>query len=309
LAAFIVWACYLFTFAPLFSAHELQVRSADFSPALTRPGLVHTVVTQIPVPAGQFFRGIGQVWRHNKGGQWSYLLGQRSDSGWWYFFPVVLAIKTPLGFLVLAAAGAVLMLGRLRYGDWRTAAPAIFAILVLLICMPGRLNIGVRHILPMYPMLSIAAGYCAAEWTGARGRLRKTLAAACVAWCCVASLRAHPDYLASFNEIASWRPEYFRVDSDLDWGQDLGRLRDRLRDLHATSVTLSYFGSADLTRFGLPPFTDITCDGQLHGYVAISATALYLGRPVWSGCPDRFYALQRMPSKRVGDSIFLYHFP
>ena len=306
----LVWACFRFTFAPLFPADELARRTADFAPALTQPGYIHTAVTRVPVPAGQFFRGLGQVWRHNKNGQWTYLLGQRSDSGWWYFFPVVLAIKTPLGFLVLMFCGMAALALRLHGRDWRSSAPMIFAIVILLACLPSRLNIGVRHILPMYPPLSIAAGYFVAGLIARSRPLRAIFVCGCLLWCCVSSLLAHPDYLAYFNEVASTHPEYYRVDSDLDWGQDLGRLSKRLQELHAPSLALSYFGTADLTKSGLPETGDIFCDGRLSGYVAASASMLYLFKPVWSKCPERFEELRlAKPTERVGASIFLYYFP
>jgi len=309
-AFFIVWACFLFTFAPLFSVDELARRKADFSPVLTVPGFVHTLATTVPVPAGQYFRGLGQVWRHNKGGQWSFLLGERRDSGWWWFFPVVLAVKTPLGFLVLALAGGVILLKRLRRdADWIAPAPVLFALVILLSCLPSRINIGVRHVLPMYPALAILAGAFVSHALGRGRRILRFVALACVAWCCASSIAAHPDYLAYFNEIASRRPEHFLVDSDLDWGQDLGRLSARLRALRAPSVTLSYFGTADLTKFNLPAARSISCEDNLKGYVAVSATMLYLHGPLWSKCPQRYSELARArPVERVGGSIFLYYF-
>ncbi len=310
-AFLVVWACFRFTFAPLFSDAELTRRTADFSPSMSRPGLVHFAVTRVPVPAGEFFRGIGQVLRHNKGGQWSYLLGERRDSGWWYYFPVVLAIKTPLGFLLLALAGAVVLLRRLfRSADWKSAAPVLFVLVILLSCMPSRINIGVRHILPIYPLLAIMAGVFVSE-TLSRGRRLVTVAAlACVAWCCTSSLLAHPDYLAYFNEIASRHPEHFLVDSDLDWGQDLGRFCIRMRQLNVPSVAFTYFGTAELNRFDLPPNHEISCQEELSGYVAISASQLYLARPVANQCPQRFVDLSNTkPVERIGKSIFLYYFP
>jgi Dolichyl-phosphate-mannose-protein mannosyltransferase len=306
----LVWACYRFTLAPLFPAEELVSRSADFSPTLTQPGIVHTLVTKVPVPAGQFFRGFGQVWRHNKNGQWAYLLGERRDSGWWYFFPVVLGLKTPIGFLALMLCGIGALVTRLRDHDWKSCAPVVFAVIILLACMPSRLNIGIRHILPMYPLLSMATGYFVAQSIAQSLRFRTTFALGCLAWACASSMLAHPDYLAYFNEIANTHPENYRVDSDLDWGQDLGRLSKRLRELPAPSLEISYFGSADLTKFELPKTSDFPCEGELRGYVAVSLSMLYLYRPVWSECPQRFEELRHVtPSERIGKSILLYYFP
>ena len=94
-----------------------------------------------------FYAGIGQVIAHNETGHQTWLLGQYSIHGWWYFFPVVLAVKTPIGFLFLAGIGA------------RRGAIATLCALALLLCvMPAHLNLGLRHILQIYPFLAMMAG-------------------------------------------------------------------------------------------------------------------------------------------------------
>jgi hypothetical protein len=107
------------------------------------------------------------------------------------------------------------------------------------------------------------------------------------------------------------------VDSDFDWGQDLGLLSKRLRELGADSVVINYFGTADLTHFGLPSVNPISCDTPLRGYVAASLTNLYVNRlalanpkPVGKNCSARFEELRRIaPLERVGHSMFLYDLP
>jgi hypothetical protein len=305
----VIWSAYRCSFTPVFAAGELRNRVTAFPQIFSRPGLVHSALTRIYVPAPQFLRGIGQALRRNHGENWSYLLGSRRDGGWWYFFPVVLAIKTPLGFLLLAIPGAGALLSRLRSGAWQSAAPALLALSVLLCCLATRINIGVRHILPIYPLLSLAAGSFAASSVHLLHRGRTVFILVCMGWCCVSSALAHPDYLAYFNEIADAQPERYVLNSDLDWGQDLARLSNRLGQLHASGVMLSYFGTMDLTRAGLPAVQEIPCDRPLTGYVAVSVTALYLGRVIWSACPERFIQLGRTaPAERVGRSIFLYKF-
>ena len=306
-AALAVWACFRFTFGPLFTEHELLTRNAHVPQKLLQPGWAHTAVTTIPLPAGRFFRGFGQVWMHNQTGHGSYLLGDMRQTGWWYFFPVVLAVKTPLGFLVLALSGAAGLLLSLRRREWLPAAPAVAALSILLVCLTSRIDLGVRHILPIYPLLSIAAGVYVANSIRQFRSVPLALVLVCLIWCGVDSARAHPDYLAWFNQIASAHPEHFRIDADLDWGQDLGHLSARLQELHAPSVALSYFGTADLSRFSLPPFSARSCEGPLSGYVAVSITNLYYKSLT---CPARFQMLQRRkPTEVVGKSIFLYYFP
>ena len=72
-----------------------------------------------PLPLGQLVRGLGSTYLHNSRGHASFLLGEYSETGWWYFFPVVLAVKTPIAFLLLAGIGSVSLIRRL----WRDGQP------------------------------------------------------------------------------------------------------------------------------------------------------------------------------------------
>src|SRR5205823_1941719 len=87
-AFLLIWGAYRFSFGPM-------TEHIAWLPALQR----------VPVPAPQIPDGLWQVHNHIEGGHAAYLLGRNSLDGWWYFFPVELAVKTPLGLLVLAASG------------------------------------------------------------------------------------------------------------------------------------------------------------------------------------------------------------
>src|SRR5262249_2577550 len=114
------------------------------------------------LPAPRFFTGLASVWAHNHAGHASYLWGRRSANGFWYYFPLPLAIKPPLAFLLLLI------------GNWTRAAdfslprtsprPALlFSAAVLLCASLSRINIGIRHILPIYVPLAVLAGCLAAQ--------------------------------------------------------------------------------------------------------------------------------------------------
>src|SRR5262249_61393416 len=164
------------------------------------------------LPAPQILDGLWIVHEHNFVGHVAYLLGEFRYSGWWYFLPVALAVKAPLALLLLCLIGIVWP----GPFDWRRWTPAVCAIAMLAACMPARLNIGLRYLLPMFPLLAIVAGMAVVRlWHSRPGRM---VAICLLAWLGVASALAHPDYLAYFNEIAARAPERYLVDSDLDWG-------------------------------------------------------------------------------------------
>jgi len=213
-----------------------------------------------------------------------------SDKGWWDYFPVILFYKTPLALLALAVAGLVLL---------RRRAIAYVPLLMLLPAMASRINIGVRHVLPLYPILAIVAAYaCVALWKRSR-----TATIVLAGWFFLAGALAHPDYLPYFNEMAR-HPEQIAVDSNLDWGQDLLRLE---RVARGQRLQISYFGSADLPRH-IPRAEEIPRDPRdVHGWVVVSETRFKLFQAEEG--PVLRWLEGQQPVRRVGKSIRLYRVP
>jgi hypothetical protein len=233
----------------------------------------------------------------------SYLFGQFRNTGWWYFFPVVLAVKTPLGLLGLTFAGAALVVRRFRSVPWQQAFTVLFPIAILAVSMTSRIDAGVRHILPIYPFAAVLAGFAAAEairWRRGAGLLAIVLAAAIAA----ESLQAHPDYLSHFNALAGRHPEKILAESDLDLGQDLHRLSLRMKELQADHLSIAYAGSAPLERAELPPYRVLGRDNLVPGYVAISLRYLYLAN---AKNGDFQWIKGYTPRERIGTSIDLFY--
>ena len=139
-------------------------------------------------------------------------------------------------------------------------------------------------------------------------------AAALILWLTVASLRAHPDYIPYFNELAGAHPERIVVDSDLDWGQDMKRLVWKLRELKVQHVTMSILWSGDDSKIGLPAWDGLEPYHPVTGWVAISYFSLKTQGLLYAkaqGRTDSAYAwLDRYePVAHVGKSILLYYIP
>jgi hypothetical protein len=266
------------------------------------------------VPAPELFQGIQDVMRHNAEGHPGFLLGARSNTGFWYFYPVVVAVKTPIAFLLLLAGGVTLAV-RKRQWFRRAGPPLAFSAGILVVGFFTHINIGVRHILPVYIGFSLLAAAAAVDWLEL-GRARKWIliaVAVLVAWLAGSSLLSHPDYLAYFNEFAGGEPENILVDSDLDWGQDIKRLATRLHEAGARQLTWVPLQVTDFEKeFGFPPIdTRMDVVNPSPGWNAVSMTVLkqrrlglwdsYPGVTVW---PDRI-----KPTEKVGKSIWLWYFP
>jgi hypothetical protein len=313
LAGFIVvWAGYRFSFdgiaTPADRPHELIDRLLASAPALRDAAYA---LVEMPVPAPELVRGFAEAKTHLAVGHTSFFLGEIRDKGWVLFFPVGILVKSPIAFLLLAVVG-LLFTGRraIAERDWRLLAPGVGACVLLLVCLPVSLNIGVRHILPIFPLLAVLAGAGGAalwQW-GKPTHAGPLLVGALLAWHLVASVRAHPDYLAYFNECCQAHPERVLVDSDLDWGQDLQRLADELKRRGVEDIRLAYFGTADPRRHGLPKFTPLSPGQPATGWIAISEFHLALG--TGQAPYDQYRWLKaHAPVARVGKSIKLYELP
>jgi hypothetical protein len=130
-----------------------------------------------------------------------------------------------------------------------------------------------------------------------------------VGWQVTGSARAHPDYLAWFNELAGSRPERILVDSDLDDGQDLDRLADTLRARRIQSIALAYAGSATVAEHGLPPVRWLEPHRPARGWVAASLYSIKLGSLDRPGHDDFAWLERYQPVALVGRSIRLYYIP
>ena len=269
---------------------------------------------EVPVPeAFQWIvGGIQALVVHNDSGHLSYLFGQLKLDGWRYFYAIALGVKTPLPLLLMGLAG----LWRLaRRGLAERAAlplvlPLTFVALFAFASVFSHINIGVRHLLVLYPLLAIGAACLTVEILAWLRRTphgtRRTLVIAALVVAGVAETWAAvapwPDYLPYFNVLAP-HPERVLVDSDLDWGQDFRRLTLRLRALHVPSVSLAYLGTADLAHEDLPPYVRLGPDQRATGWIAVSELARI-------HAPQRFAWLDAYPRReRVGTTIDLYYVP
>ena len=125
------------------------------------------------------------------------------------------------------------------------------------------------------------------------------------------SLLAHPDYLPYFNFLAGSKPENIVVDSDLDWGQDILRLGQRLKELGAPSVAFTPTIYTSLASHGFPPTVPNQPDSPEPGWNAVQVSQWKLYRFGLQMHQPKFkvWADQAVPNERVGSSILLYYFP
>ncbi|HEV7798759.1 MAG TPA: phospholipid carrier-dependent glycosyltransferase [Pyrinomonadaceae bacterium] len=266
--------------------------------------------------------GVYNIELHNHYGHATSLLGQYSDLGWWYYFPVAFALKTTIPFLLLAVAALVWAVWKLTIKrDMRFVWLVVPIAVYLGISLTSHINIGIRHFLPVYPFLFIACGALLGQLLGARRNLGVGVLIILLGWMGFEAARTFPNYTPYMNQLASRHPHwYYLSDSNVEWGDDVGALAAYLKARGETEVsaalsagwsTLGRYGVDYLDMVSLPP-------GKMPEtrYVAIGASFLngsvipgdenVIGRRAFERTSLFARYRDRKPEAVFGNSIYLY---
>jgi hypothetical protein len=313
-----IWAVYGFRYAPSSSATWL-FRFQDLDPLRERVPRLTAIVAWVDsnrLLPNVFTQGflIGQAKAQTRS---AFLAGDFSNTGWWYFFPIAFLIKTPIVTILLLLKGLV------ASRPWQISrlGTATFAIVPIALYMASsmfsRLNIGLRHILPIYPFVLLLCAMAAKDLLDRRRSGAKIVVALTAIWALEVGWN-YPDNLAFFNALVGG-PRHgaeYLVDSSLDWGQDLKPLKRWMDRNGVGHVGLTYFGSADPAYYkidctylpGSPFFVppESIREPRLPGYVAASVTNLS-GVYVDPRSRDFYEPLRsRTPVASIGKSINVY---
>lgn len=218
----------------------------------------------------------------------TWLCGQTALVGWWYYFPLAMAFKTPLATLLGLCIALAIWPWR-RCGSifarhwWPLLCILIVPVLYMAVAMGARLNLGLRHVLPVYPYLFIFLGVTAAMAWRRNSGIAATITAILLAGLAIETYCAYPDFIPFFNVAAGGARGGLKLlsDSNLDWGQDLPLVAQWERQHPDDAVYLLYFGNGDPKQYGIHSYNmwiDHTPPPALgpdqHFVLAVSATIL-----------------------------------
>lgn len=311
LTAFVgIWAAYRFESAPLTGIQGSHATIDRLVPIASLRTVLYRVADVARLPFPTYFRGLRWLQRYSQRGAPAFLMGRYASKGWWYYFLVAFAIKTPIPTLLL-----ILLATWIGVRDWRRSKRSTYIVVVPVAAFFGAtllsvLNIGYRHILPVLPFIFVFVSRLAND----SRRWVRIVLVACTVWYAVGAAVTYPAYLSYFNELVGGPENGFKylVDSNLDWGQDLQALKTYMDANGIDEVRLAYFGSAHPEYYGIKalelPLQEPADLAQRPSEVyAISATYLQVG---YLGDTSAFRWLRdREPDARVGHSIFLYRLP
>lgn len=275
--------------------------------AFTHPLLLKlstTWIGQLPLPfPADFVRGFDLQYAQATELFSGYFMGKVATTGWWYYYPVALLLKTPtLFWLMLATLVVVIATRRLPLTPLLVATLTMPVVGLVAFSALTSINIGLRYLLFMMPFLCLALAHLALA-NGVRHHIRG-LALAVVAYA-VSVAVYHPNYIGYFGELAGGpsRGHRYLADSNLDWGQDLVRLRAYMHANGIPMVALSNFGLVDAAVYGIT--TRPVADAAAGDTVVISINHL-LGLDPWGQASGIEPYREQLPKARIGTSLWVF---
>jgi len=320
--------------------NEKQAQDTEFllsSHPIRFLGQVLSWAAQKPVlkPYAQYFLGLFLVFQRASGGHTTYFLGEVSAAGWKNYFPIVYIIKEPLTFHILTLVALLYSSWLIKKPFWQNTFQRTktwlkdhfpeFAMLTFIgiywaTSLISNLNIGVRHLLPVFPFTILLVSALIIDLLKEPYlKLKYSLLGILLLWQIISFLSIYPYFLAFFNELAQGPDAgyIYTVNSNLDWGQDLKRLQKWVENQKIDKIYVDYFGGGEAqyylkTKYAPWRGTRDESEFPKGNYLAVSATFLQGGRGIPSpglNQPAGYYSwlFKYTPLTKIGHSIFVYY--
>ncbi len=318
---------------------EKQVQDTKFLLSSHPIGFLSTLLSNLAKnkilrPFAQYLLGLFLVFQRGIGGNTTYFLGEVSAVGWRTYFPVVYLIKEPLAFHFLTIIAILTATYSIKKPFWQESLKRIkdwvwshlaefslivFSVLYLSITLIGNLNLGIRHLIPVLPLIMLLASNSIVKWLRPPHlKAKYLLLTILILWQIISVCSVYPYFIAYFNELIGGPDNgyLYVVDSNLDWGQDLKRLRDWTDKNNVDRIYIDYFGGADINYYlesKALQWQSANNKEQMidSNYLAVSATLLMngQGKPAhgFDQSTDHYFWLKEQELiTTIGHSIFIY---
>ncbi len=323
----IVWSTYRFSISSINDPdnifigewHDLVNLVSTISVSVANK--IQNIGKYIYIPASQFWNGISELPIRNSLKFAGYIFDQVLEyKGVIYFFPVATLFKTPISFLILSLIGIIYQLK--SFGEernWKKLFPLLAISLTYLACTLFNINIGLRHILPVFPLLSIYAAYAIVKVSRSLDfkeklyRKQQLITSALVITYLFSSFSSHPHYISYFNFMAGDKPENILIDQDLDIGQELFLIIEQLKNREIINDTIIHsaggfppqFLGAKLGSYGcfnFGHFQELIKINNHYKYKAIGISAYKIGK---------YYFTEKLPKckvipEKLGNTFYLF---
>ena len=330
------------------------IEKSLYGPNVQGIGHMLMAVNNVPLmePLVQYLTGLTMVFTRVSSGNVTYFNGEVTDKSFHTYFPELVLLKTQVAFLILLVVIVGLVVWQVLRHRQRLAALAphirshmlewmlaAFTVMYFAVSVAGNLNLGIRHVLPIYVPIFVLVAIATVAYMRrfARREWKQPARLALVdllVWYGGSTVLAFPNYLSYFNELigGGQHADAYFSDSSVDWGQDLRRLKQYV-DQHPeiNHLAIDYFGGGVPAYYFCPrKYGD---DGRIiqdasgydcsktmievwhsqygqytNGYIAVSETFLENDRyyAVKNGTPGYGYLRSQVPVAKIGNSIYLF---
>jgi 4-amino-4-deoxy-L-arabinose transferase-like glycosyltransferase len=310
-----LWAFYGFRFAARLGAHLMAFPAVDpgRGSLLNALAAVFVGLLRVHFLPESYLYGFKHVFGALHEGGPIFLFGTTYSTGRWFYFPAVFLVKSTLGFLLLLLLAAVALSFARNKNRRALSMLVIPPLLFVALCFPSNLNVGIRHILPIYPFLIVLAA--AGAWEFSKYRTVRYVVAVLIALHVISSLASFPNYIPYSNEAFGGTKNTYKVlgESNVDWAQSLIAIGKYVQRNSIKDCWMAYLTSADPTYYQtgckfLPTAAawmsrDDMSGSTIEGTLLIGANEL---DETWGMNP---YAPFRKaaPTGGIGGSVLVFH--
>jgi hypothetical protein len=259
----------------------------------------------VPLP-GEFVQGIDTQKLDFERGIKSYLRGEYSDHGWWYYYAYTILIKEPLGILCLGLLAVIVSCFFTKYNaSWRDEMTILLPVVTLFIFVSSQTGFSLhpRYIIPLLPFVYI--------WISKLGQLftpkqyiLSTIISVLLFWILGSSLYYFPYSMSYFNELigGSKNGHKHLLGSNIDWGQNTYFLQKWYnKHPEARPIKIIYSSTESFDRLGIKSDQKLLSQGLEAGWFVIGVNERYDSSKQYE------YFKQFEPVDRIGYSIYIYH--
>jgi hypothetical protein len=334
---FIVWPIYQFHVLNYPLDHQLRDTIADISghPVPLLKDINLWMTEQQPLRGlAQYLRGVLMASQRTMWGNTAIFMGEISADSWLLYFPLLYILKIPLAFHFLLIISLIALAWKIKQlvkkrnfinllkNNFVLVSFFLWLIVYWSATLFGNLNIGIRHLLPVFPftyiivVLLITKLVCSIT----KPKIKKLLTVfifLLFGWYAVSSLASFPHYIPYYNELAGGTKQGHKIalDSNYDWGQDFYRLLDFVEENEINEIYVDYFGGENPQYWLKEKYLVLKpkeIEQPVKGWVAVSLNQLMggLAKPVENFDQETGYynwLKDKQPVAIAGHSIYIYY--
>ncbi len=263
---------------------------------------------------GHYTLGIMLVVARVEGGNKTFIMGHSSDKSISWYFPVAWLLKTQIPIILLVLISTIWLIfawPQDKKDKWILTLLLTPIIVYWAFTLKGSLNIGIRHLIPTVPFVIMLIGYTISKLFASKYKNISCWAVlVLIVYMIISTVSNYPNFISYFNEATPKDKRYTRlIDSSLDWGQDLLRLKKYIDENDIKNIKVDYFGGS-VPKYYIPEASEWHSEyGPTTGWLAVSATFYQSSKLVgkqegkWS-----YHWLDKMtPKAIIGGSILVFN--